>query len=190
MLTRWGCSFWPNYYVEILFENISPNLIIYERHFNEIFKENECFTSSVFLNPKSKKFLLALDNMSFSEALIKYTRPTFWRNNKKGYSFFETYNIPYQVITRGENKGKLRVKATRSSDGQAVLDARKELEYAGYGFLADHSNVFRDEDDRTVVTFSPYNAVPKVIDVPGYDVEVSDYSIYSYGTKTIVMRQL
>ena len=82
------------------------------------------------------------------------------------------------------------MKATRSSDGQAVLDARKELEYAGYGFLADHSNVFRDEDDRTVVTFSPYNAVPKVIDVPGYDVEVSDYSIYSYGTKTIVMRQL
>ena len=108
-------------------------------------------------------------------------------NHEAGKLFFETYNIPYQVITRGENKGKLRVKVTRSLDGQAVLDARKELEYAGYGFLADHSNVFRDEDDRTVVTFSPYNAVPKVIDVPGYDVEVSDYSIYSYGTKTIVM---
>ena len=109
-------------------------------------------------------------------------------NHEAGTLFFETYNIPYQVITRGENKGKLRVKAARSSDGgQAVLDARKELEYAGYGFLADHSNVFRDEDDRTVVTFSPYNAVPKVINVPGYDVEVSDYSIYSYGTKTIVM---
>ena len=94
-------------------------------------------------------------------------------NHEAGKPFFETYNIPYQVITRGENKGKLRVKVTRSLDGQAVLDARKELEYAGYGFLADHSNVFRDEDDRTVVTFSPYNAVPKVIDVPGYDVEVS-----------------
>lgn len=111
-------------------------------------------------------------------------------NHEDGKLFFETYNIPYQVITRGENKGKLRVKATRSSDGQAVLDARKELEYAGFGLLADHSNVFRDEDDRTVVTFSPYNAVPKVIEVPGYDVEVSDYSIYSYGTKTIVMRRL
>ena len=111
-------------------------------------------------------------------------------NHEAGKLFFETYNIPYQVITRGENKGKLRVKATRSSDGQAVLEARKELEYAGYGSLADHSNVFRDEDDRTVITFSPYNAVPKVIDVPGYDVEVSDYSIYSYGTKTIVMRRL
>ena len=111
-------------------------------------------------------------------------------NHEDGKLFFETYNIPYQVITRGENKGKLRVKAIRSSDRQAVLDARKELEYASYGFLSDHSNVFRNEDDRTVVTFSPYNAVPKVIEVPGYDVEVSDYSIYSYGTKTIVMRRL
>lgn len=111
-------------------------------------------------------------------------------NHEDGKLLFDTYNIPYQVITRGENKGKLRVKAIRSSDGQAVLAARKELEYAGYGVLADHSNVFRDEDDRTVITFSPYNAAPKVIDVPGYDVEVSDYSIYSYGTKTIVMRQL
>ena len=110
-------------------------------------------------------------------------------NHEDGKLFFETYNIPYQVITRGENKGKLRVKATRSLDGQAVLDARKELEYAGYGFLADHSNVFRDEDDRTVVTFSPYYAVPNVIEVPVYDVEVSDYSIYSYWTKTIVMRR-
>ena len=26
--------------------------------------------------------------------------------------------------------------------------------------------------------------------LPGYDVKVSNYSIYSYGTKTIVMRRL
>lgn len=104
--------------------------------------------------------------------------------------FFETYNIPYEIISRGENKGKLRVKNIRSSNGLAVLDARRELEYAGYKSLCDHSNVFRDEDDRAVVTYSPYNAVPGVVEVPGYDVEVSDYSIYSYGTKTIVIRPL
>lgn len=69
------------------------------------------------------------------------------------------------------------MKAIQSSNGQAVLDERKELEYAGYGFPTDHSNVFQDEDDRTVVTFSLYKAVPKVIEVPGYDVEVSKYSI-------------
>ena len=37
-------------------------------------------------------------------------------NHEAGKLFFETYNIPYQVITRGENKGKLRVKVTRSLD--------------------------------------------------------------------------
>lgn len=110
-------------------------------------------------------------------------------NHEDGKLFFEAYNIPYQVITRGENKGKLRVKTTRSSDGQAVLDARKELEYAGYGLLCDHSNVFRDEDDNPVVTFSPYHGVPSVVEVPGYDVEISELSIYSYGTKTVVMRK-
>lgn len=86
------------------------------------------------------------------------------------------------------------MKAIRSSDGQAVLDARKELEYAGYGFLADHSNVFRDEDDRTVVTFSPYHdispAVAGEIYLPGYTVEISDLSIYGYGTKTVMIRTM
>lgn len=110
-------------------------------------------------------------------------------NHEEGKLFFEAYNIPYQIISRGENNGKPRVKATRSSDGQAVLEARRELEYADYKSLCDHSNVFRDEDDNPVVTFSPYNAVPRVVDVPGYDVEISEYSIYSYGTKTIVMRR-
>lgn len=113
-------------------------------------------------------------------------------NHEQGKLFFEAYNIPYQVITRGENKGKLRVKVTRSSDGQAVLDARKELEYVGYGYRIDHSNVFRDEDDRTVVTFSPYHDIsPDTVGeiyLPGYDVEVSDLSIYGYGTKTVVIR--
>lgn len=52
---------------------------------------------------------------------------------------------------------------------------RKELEYAGYGMLCDYSNLFCDEDDKSVVTFSPYNAVPGAIEIPGYDVEVSDY---------------
>ena len=42
-------------------------------------------------------------------------------NHEAGKLFFETYNIPYQVITRGENKGKLRVKATRSLDGHMMV---------------------------------------------------------------------
>lgn len=97
-------------------------------------------------------------------------------NYEDGKLFFDTYtyNIPYQVIIRGENKGKLRVKKIRLSDGDAVLKARKDLEYVGYRALCDHSNVFRDEDDRPVITFSPYHDVIGTINLPGYEVKVSD----------------
>ena len=54
--------------------------------------------------------------------------------------------------------------------------------------------MFRDEDDRTVVTFSPYHDIsPDIAEeiyLPGYDVEVSDLSIYGYGTKTVVIRAM
>ena len=42
--------------------------------------------------------------------------------------------------------------------------------------------MFRDEDDRTVVTFSPYHDISSdvagEIFLPGYDVEISNLSIY------------
>lgn len=53
----------------------------------------------------------------------------------------------------------------------------------------DHSNVFWNGDDRPVVTFSPYHEIDETVEVPGYDLEISDYSIYSYGTKTMVIRK-
>ena len=113
-------------------------------------------------------------------------------DHEEGESFFEAYQIPYEIITRGENKGKLRVKRTRSVDGEEVRKVWRLLTDAGYGILCDHSNVFRDEDDRTVVTFSPYHDIsPDTVGeiyLPGYDVEVSDLSIYGYGTKTVVIR--
>ena len=75
------------------------------------------------------------------------------------------------------------MKAIRSSDSAEIRRVMELLGRYGYGFLAYHSNVFRDEDDWIIVILSPYTAALKVIDIPRYDVEVSDYSIYSYGTK-------
>lgn len=40
-----------------------------------------------------------------------------------------------------------------------------------------------------MVTFSPCHEIDEAVEVPGYDVEISDYSIYSYGTKTVVIRK-
>lgn len=67
-------------------------------------------------------------------------------------------------------------------DSSKVLEVRRQLKEQGYGILCDHSNVFRDEDDRTVVTFSPYHDISSdvagEIFLPGYDVEISNLSIY------------
>ena len=115
-------------------------------------------------------------------------------NHEDGKIFFDIYNIPYQVITRGISAGKLRVKQPRSYDSSDVLEVRRLLTEQGYGILCDHSNVFRDENDRIVVTFSPYHDIsPDIAEeifLPVYDVEVSDLSIYGYGTKTVVIRAM
>ena len=71
----------------------------------------------------------------------------FINNHEDRKLFFDTYNIPYQVITKGVNTGKLRVKQPRSY-------------VAGEIYL------------------------------PGCNVEISDLSIYGYGTKTIVIRAM
>ena len=112
------------------------------------------------------------------------------RNIQKSSSIPTTY--PIKSITRGANAGKLRVKQPRSYDSSKVLEVRRQLKEQGYGILCDHSNVFRDEDDRTVVTFSPYHDISSdvagEIFLPGYDVEISNLSLDGYGTKTVVIR--
>lgn len=116
----------------------------------------------------------------------------FINNHEDRKLFFDTCNIPYQVITKGVNTGKLRIKQPRSYDRSKVLEVRRLLTEQGYGILCDHSNVYHDEDDRTVITFSPYHDISPdftgEIYLPGYNVEISDLSIYGYGTKTVVIR--
>jgi hypothetical protein len=99
--------------------------------------------------------------------------------------FFDEYNIPYEVISRGENKGKLRVKSVRRVDLFNLFEAEKRLRNANLDHLIDHKNYFRDADDNTVCTFSPYSAdrVPEGVSW----ITVSDYSIYGVCTKTFVV---
>jgi hypothetical protein len=113
-------------------------------------------------------------------------------NVEEAKRFFDAYNIQYEIISRGENKGMLRTRRTREKDSYVLLEVRRQLEDAGLGAVCDHSNVFRDANDRTVVTFSPYHLLPLATleqYLYGYDVEISDYSIYGYGTRTIVIRR-
>ena len=48
-------------------------------------------------------------------------------NHEDGKIFFDTYNIPYQVITRGTDVGKLRVKQPQSYDSSKVLEVRRHV---------------------------------------------------------------
>ena len=98
---------------------------------------------------------------------------------------FDEYNIPYEIITRGQNKGKLRVKPLRNTDRFNLIETESRLKNAGFGNIVDHSNCFRDADDNTVCTFNPYtmDRVPEGITW----IKMSDYSIYGMCTKTFVV---
>lgn len=106
-------------------------------------------------------------------------------NHAQAKMFFEEFNIPYEIITRGENKGKLRVKPVRSVDFFNLVEAERRLQNAGLDYLVDHKNYFRDADDNTVCTFSPYTADRLPEGVPW--LKMSNYSIYGMYTKTFVV---
>ena len=100
--------------------------------------------------------------------------------------FFDEFDIPYREITRGENKGKLKVKSIRDIDWDNRMEAERKLRRFHLGIVIDHPNIFRDKDDNTVVTFSPYEISDLPKDRPW--LEMSDHSIYGNGTKTFVVR--
>lgn len=76
-------------------------------------------------------------------------------NHDAAKRLFDRYSIPYEIITSGENKGKLRVKTVWSGDvdhAQSIMDAVRRAIPA----LCDHAVVFRDANDNVIITFSPY----------------------------------
>ncbi len=104
-------------------------------------------------------------------------------NQEQARLFFNEFHIPYEVTSRGENKGRLRVKPIRAVDRRNLQETRQRLSSEGLGFIIDHANCFRDEDDNTVCTFSPYQAFSSPV---GW-VKMSEYSIYGMGTMTFAV---
>ena len=114
-------------------------------------------------------------------------------NQEDAKILFEKYNIPYSVTSRGVNKGMLRVKNARQIDAQRARTLREELTATNSGHLCDHCNTFRDGNDNTVVTFSPYGLGGHgggSVQLGSWEIEISDLSIYGYGTKTVVARSI
>ena len=99
--------------------------------------------------------------------------------------FFDEFNIPYEVVTKGQNKGKLRVKPNRKKDLLNLLEAETMLQNAGLGSIVAHPRYFRDADDNTVCTFSQNDLHPTLEGVPC--LKVSDHRIYGFGAPTYVV---
>ena len=100
--------------------------------------------------------------------------------------FFNEFNIPYEEITEGPDAGKLRIREPRSSDKMKVLEVERRCRRSRISEICDHANVFRDKDDNTIVTFNPYE-VEHVSKGKAW-IEISDHSIYGYGTKAFVVK--
>ena len=62
------------------FKKIKDNLIVHEKDFETIFSGNPMFSTSTVVPERGHDFLVDLDNMSFSEAIKKYTPQTpMWK---------------------------------------------------------------------------------------------------------------
>ena len=93
--------------------------------------------------------------------------------------FLQHYNIPYSMVSTGEFKGKIRTSEPRRFDFEMLHDVQEKCPFS------DHSQVFRDETGKTIVTVSPYNCSDDFT-LPGYKCTVSDISLYGMDTKTYV----
>lgn len=59
---------------KVLFDSCKDRIICYERDYEEMILGNECFRSSVKINPNSEKFLVGLENQSFNELINEFAK--------------------------------------------------------------------------------------------------------------------
>ena len=98
--------------------------------------------------------------------------------------FFAQYNIPYWE-EQTKNGIRFRVKAPREIDQERVLDLNARIRKARIpNALCDHEYVFRDAEDNTIVTYSPYD----IEDVKQPWIEKTEHNFYGFGTTTFVIK--
>ena len=117
--------------------------------------------------------------------------PTAVNREKEPFLLFcEHYHIPYKVITRGPNKGAVRLRPIRDKDREVFYEAQRAFRAAGYEDMIDHGACYRDDQDRAVVTFSPYWITKPLPDrIVDFTVEISPHPAY-FVANTIVMRRI
>ena len=76
------------------------------------------------------------------------------------------------------------VRKTREIDWERRKEVEERFRKAKLFHLCDHPEVFRDEEDNTIVTFSPYQAEESSLPW----LERLEESIYGFGTTTYVVK--
>lgn len=98
--------------------------------------------------------------------------------------FFAQYNILYWE-EQTKNGIRFRVKAPRTIDQERVMDLNARIRKARIpNSLCDHEFIFRDAEDNTIVTYSPYD----VKEVKQTWIEKSEHNFYGHGTTTFVIK--
>ena len=113
-------------------------------------------------------------------------KPAYINDYQEAKLFFDEFDIPYEEITDGEEKGKLLVRPTELNDQLQIHEVEKRLRRSRLHDVIDHPNAFLDKEDNVIITFSPYNATKLPKGRPW--LEMSEHSIYGNGTKTFVVR--
>ena len=83
-----------------------------------------------------------------------------------------------------EDGTKIQVKAPRAIDQERAYDLNQRLRRAHLYRMCDHEFVWRDKDDNTLVTFSPYD----VEEVKQTWIEKVEDNFYGHGTTTFIIQ--
>lgn len=97
--------------------------------------------------------------------------------------FCSHYNIEYKE-EETEDGTKIQVKAPRAIDQERVHDLNQRLRRAHLYRMCDHEFVWRDKEDNTLVTYSPYD----VEEVKQTWIEKVEDNFYGHGTTTFIIQ--
>ena len=94
--------------------------------------------------------------------------------------FFAEYNIEYKV----EPDGRIMVREGRDIDRERAHQIDNRLRKIGLGNMCDHKFIWRDRENNTLVTYSPYD----VEEVSQTWIEKTEFNFYGFGTTTFVVK--
>lgn len=97
----------------------------------------------------------------------------------KARLFLAHYNILYR-----EENGKIIVLAPRDIDRERAYELNQRLQKARLACLCDHEFIWRDADDNTLVTYSPYD----VEEVKQPWIEKVKDNFYGFGSTTFIIQ--